>query len=408
MKDSNQELAKRVASLEGLRSQFSDAKSIGTFETSMTSSHYASHDHGDSKPSKRASIRMRPFAFEEILNTSRPYLQIKRQSVDYSFHSSVPRSHAWSYLSLSDVSCLSVVALPISLNEIANSEHYLTSSDQLESKNASQSIGQSASASLHGGQPAREHKCRPRCSKVSHICIACMTTFCSCCCDMKVLERHKDHDITSTETWHRIMRSMDVPSKSESAPTMWLFSHQGDEKVEIYTFDRASSLMAGNKMDAHISVPSRLVTFIGDAGVGKSTIVRLLMEQQSMKVGGRYSCVLHDNVMPGGPAQKVPGIHLYIDPATISSASQIFYGICQDDSLGEGQSLTSPPQDMTTGKLPLASYDEVEPYKFLQEAAKRAMGRLERQIQFEHTASPALQLHQTLCYLVSSAIVHIS
>ncbi len=67
------------------------------------------------------------FNFEIDLETSRPYRRARRDTMDFSFRSSVAHSNAWSVfsgLSLSDVSIMSVIALPIYADEIGNSNHY--------------------------------------------------------------------------------------------------------------------------------------------------------------------------------------------------------------------------------------------------------------------------------------------
>lgn len=67
------------------------------------------------------------FDFQGDLETSRPYRRANRDSMDFSFRSSVARSHMWSVfsdLSLSDISNLSVIALPIYADEITNACHY--------------------------------------------------------------------------------------------------------------------------------------------------------------------------------------------------------------------------------------------------------------------------------------------
>ena len=54
---------------------------------------------------------------------------MRRSTADASFRSSVASSHAWSALSdvsLSDVSAISVVCLPISCNDLSNGYHYRT------------------------------------------------------------------------------------------------------------------------------------------------------------------------------------------------------------------------------------------------------------------------------------------
>ncbi|KAK3290986.1 uncharacterized protein B0H64DRAFT_411088 [Chaetomium fimeti] len=67
------------------------------------------------------------FEFEVDLKTSGPYRRARRDTMDFSFCSSVARSHAWSVfsgLSLGDISVMSVVALPVYADEITNSRHY--------------------------------------------------------------------------------------------------------------------------------------------------------------------------------------------------------------------------------------------------------------------------------------------
>ncbi|CAG2004826.1 unnamed protein product [Fusarium graminearum] len=67
------------------------------------------------------------FDFEDDLESSRVYRRTKRDTVDFSFCSSILRSNSWSVfsgLSLSDVSCLSVIALPVYSDDIINAHHY--------------------------------------------------------------------------------------------------------------------------------------------------------------------------------------------------------------------------------------------------------------------------------------------
>ncbi|KAI0517469.1 hypothetical protein F5B22DRAFT_106267 [Xylaria bambusicola] len=71
--------------------------------------------------------------FEKDLKSSRVYRQVRRETMDFSFRSSVARTHAWSLLSsysLADLSVLSVIALPLDLEEVTNSHHYIDISEQ--------------------------------------------------------------------------------------------------------------------------------------------------------------------------------------------------------------------------------------------------------------------------------------
>jgi hypothetical protein len=65
--------------------------------------------------------------FETDLESSRVYRRAKRKSMDFSFHSSIAPSNAWSMfsgLSLDDVSIIAVIALPIYPDDISNAQHY--------------------------------------------------------------------------------------------------------------------------------------------------------------------------------------------------------------------------------------------------------------------------------------------
>ncbi|CVK98811.1 uncharacterized protein FMAN_08425 [Fusarium mangiferae] len=78
-----------------------------------------------STSSRRSSVF--EFDFEHDLKLSRVYRQAKRDTMDFSARSSVARTHAWSSLSgisLSDISDISVLALPLYVEDISNPQHY--------------------------------------------------------------------------------------------------------------------------------------------------------------------------------------------------------------------------------------------------------------------------------------------
>ena len=73
------------------------------------------------------ALSIRDTSFERDLEISRPYRKATRDTVDFSFRSSVVGSHAWSALSdvsLSEISVISVIVLPIFISDISNSHHY--------------------------------------------------------------------------------------------------------------------------------------------------------------------------------------------------------------------------------------------------------------------------------------------
>jgi len=67
------------------------------------------------------------FEFERVLFSSRVYYGTKSHTSDVSFRSSVGLSHAWTALSdisLSNISSISVVALPLTSKDVSNRHHY--------------------------------------------------------------------------------------------------------------------------------------------------------------------------------------------------------------------------------------------------------------------------------------------
>lgn len=108
----------------------------------------------------RTSLAMSPFLFEteQVLLSSRVYRNATRESCDYSFASSDFRSGAWSAysgLTLANISIISVLALPLFIDDIHNHEHYTFDTDAPETP----ILAQPATATLHDGTlfPPSQH-----------------------------------------------------------------------------------------------------------------------------------------------------------------------------------------------------------------------------------------------------------
>lgn len=100
-------------------------------------------DEGSSVPSEagqRTSLisiksQIRAFEFEHDLKESWVYRKVRRSTSDVSFRSSVALSHAHSALSdisLSDISAISIVALPFCSSDLSNSHYYRQDEEQSE------------------------------------------------------------------------------------------------------------------------------------------------------------------------------------------------------------------------------------------------------------------------------------
>ena len=137
----NRELAHRLTNLENAF----DAQSVVSKRRSAAFPLLDSRNNDDVQCSvesredgKRPSILTHAeptsgFSFESDLETSRPYRRARRDTMDFSFRSSIAQSNALSLisgLSLSDVSNMSVIALPIYADDIRNAHHYEFNSRQ--------------------------------------------------------------------------------------------------------------------------------------------------------------------------------------------------------------------------------------------------------------------------------------
>jgi len=85
-------------------------------------------EQSPSEASGRNRRSLFDLSFEKDLIASRVYRRIKRDTMDFSMRSSVARSNGWSIfsgMSLSNISEISVLALPILPSDITNPQHYV-------------------------------------------------------------------------------------------------------------------------------------------------------------------------------------------------------------------------------------------------------------------------------------------
>ncbi|KAG5808129.1 hypothetical protein H9Q74_007206 [Fusarium xylarioides] len=130
--DSNQALSRRLMSVEdALDDQTIISRRMSIISLSASPSQNSSQQSTAQSPatsiSTDTSLSISNFDFEDDLESSRVYRRAVRETMDFSFRSSIARSHNWSVfsgLSLGDVSVMSVIALPVCQGDLANAEHY--------------------------------------------------------------------------------------------------------------------------------------------------------------------------------------------------------------------------------------------------------------------------------------------
>ncbi|EGU74331.1 hypothetical protein FOPG_14582 [Fusarium oxysporum f. sp. conglutinans race 2 54008] len=130
--DSNDALSRRLMNIEdALDAQTIISRRMSILSLSASPSQNASQQSTAESPatsiSTDTSLAISKFDFEDDLESSRVYRRAVRETMDFSFRSSIARSHNWSVfsgLSLGDISIMSVIALPVYQDDITNAEHY--------------------------------------------------------------------------------------------------------------------------------------------------------------------------------------------------------------------------------------------------------------------------------------------
>ncbi|KAF5245971.1 hypothetical protein FANTH_7061 [Fusarium anthophilum] len=130
--DNNNALLRRLINIEdALDTQTIISRRMSIISMSGSPSQNSSQQSTAESPATSITTETNPaiskFDFEDDLESSRVYRRAVRETMDYSFRSSVARSHNWSVfsgLSLGDISIMSVIALPVYQDDITNAEHY--------------------------------------------------------------------------------------------------------------------------------------------------------------------------------------------------------------------------------------------------------------------------------------------
>ncbi|KAJ4239359.1 hypothetical protein NW757_012796 [Fusarium falciforme] len=134
--ESNHSLSRRLMNLEDaldvqtiISKRMSLMSVSGTGPQSSSSVETQSNltDTSTQPTSQGSDLDLSKFDFEDDLESSRVYRRAQRDTMDFSFRSSIAPSNIWSVfsgLSLGDISIISVIALPVYQEDITNAENY--------------------------------------------------------------------------------------------------------------------------------------------------------------------------------------------------------------------------------------------------------------------------------------------
>jgi energy-coupling factor transporter ATP-binding protein EcfA2 len=137
----------------------------------------------------------------------------------------------------------------------------------------------------------------------------------------------------------------------EDEDTTWFgIAKDKDNKAILQDYGRYSAIMADSNAGEHQSRYPQLVSFVGQTGAGKSTLIRMLIEQQETAQrahGWKFptpvvGSISHGNVPTSGD------VHLYSDPSTYSSEYPMLLADCEGLEGGENIPISAQYRDKTS------------------------------------------------------------
>jgi energy-coupling factor transporter ATP-binding protein EcfA2 len=120
------------------------------------------------------------------------------------------------------------------------------------------------------------------------------------------------------------------------------------DKPMFFDYGTYSSIIADTTT---VDCPTRypqLVSFIGQTGAGKSTIVKMLIDQQVRKVDTTWQLVVPSPVVGSARHSHTPtssDVHLYVDPFTRETQFPMLYVDCEGFGGGESTPFSAQMRD---------------------------------------------------------------
>jgi hypothetical protein len=204
--------------------------------------------------------------------------------------------------------------------------------------------------------------------------------------------------------------------------TLWFSIDRKDNgSLEFEEFPRFSQLLFEHRQEygTSSSYYPRLVSFIGDAGAGKSTLIRMLMERPwkyrerqrddqrnvDVPVVGRHDCTIPTS----------GDVHLYRDPFADQAdiSRPLLYADCEgfyggekvSDSLLARRDANSLPSSSDILGQDIGTLAKIS-YAYLKNGVKRAL-RMPTRVTDQTRESAVMELFPRLLYNFSDVIIHL-
>ncbi|EON62430.1 hypothetical protein W97_01652 [Coniosporium apollinis CBS 100218] len=257
---------------------------------------------------------------------------------------------------------------------------------------------------------------------VTHYCVSCDSHYCDPCWKRqgphrpgKVGQDGLPHEKTDLNVVEALRDILSPPSSvaeqdelhREDLDTTWFGVVHEDNVPVFQNYDRYASVMADSLCsDTDVRYP-QLVSFIGQTGAGKSTLVKMLINHQGPGITDSSS--KFPSPVVGSAINSTPtsaDVHLYADPGTYYQQRPLLYADCEGLEGGERDPLAEKHK-AADDRPALRARQKSKPVKKLQKAAR--CSRIEwattpekRKRQFAVT-----QLYPRVLYTFSDVIVFV-
>ncbi|KAF2441827.1 hypothetical protein P171DRAFT_418623 [Karstenula rhodostoma CBS 690.94] len=185
-------------------------------------------------------------------------------------------------------------------------------------------------------------------------CSYCDTSFCDPCWDLQLPHRpgKKGPDGLPHEkanpTIVKRLKDILTPSQDhyeqhalhmEDEDTTWFGLDRDSQNRPVFQdYGRYSAIMVESNNGDYRSRYPQLVSFIGQTGAGKSTLIKMLIDQQERKSVTRdwgFPSPVAGSLANGGSVPTSGDVHLYSDPKTHASGYPMLYADCEGLEGGE-------------------------------------------------------------------------
>ncbi|KAE8449132.1 hypothetical protein EG329_008516 [Mollisiaceae sp. DMI_Dod_QoI] len=155
---------------------------------------------------------------------------------------------------------------------------------------------------------------------------------------------HEKTDRRVVERLREILEPERTPEQQQEShrndeDTTWFGIARDSANLPIFQdYERYASIMAQSRTsEVNVRYP-QLVSFIGQTGAGKSTLVKMLIDHQENSMGISNSPSRFPSPVTGSINDNIPtsgDVHLYSDPATYYSTTPMLYADCEGLEGGE-------------------------------------------------------------------------